>query len=355
MENIERFFFCNYWEDTNDEIEINVNNSSPMNFIYNNIFQGVKIPGLANFEGNCYLNSILQCFYYCNDLTKYFINNEKEIIKKGGKLSNAYLNLILKLNKKEKYNNAKIFLDTLKEVSYNFFKKGGNDPKAVLLYFLENLHDELKEQNIDYNEEDICCEDIDQERAFERCKNNEKKNKSIISELFNWCILTENECKKCGNNHFTCEYKNNIIIELKKFEFSNENVILDDLIKFYFKDVNKYFICNTDKEVVKVKFTKKIICLPQYLIIILNRDIIKFDVIYDDIIDLSEYCINENNTKYKFVATCLTNDYGNKEGTHAISRCITSQGSYIFNDLNTHKKCNDIDGYNPYILFYKKI
>ena len=35
----------------------------------------IIVPGLSNFEGNCYLNSILQCFYYCNDLTKYFINN----------------------------------------------------------------------------------------------------------------------------------------------------------------------------------------------------------------------------------------------------------------------------------------
>jgi len=34
------------------------------------------IPGLSNFEGNCYLNSILQCFYYCKDLTNYFIRNE---------------------------------------------------------------------------------------------------------------------------------------------------------------------------------------------------------------------------------------------------------------------------------------
>ena len=81
----------------------------------------IVVPGLSNFEGNCYLNSILQCFYYCDDLTNYLISNEKEIIKNKGKLSNAYLDLILRLNEKEKYNSAKVFLKILKEVSYNFF------------------------------------------------------------------------------------------------------------------------------------------------------------------------------------------------------------------------------------------
>ena len=354
MNNFFKSLSCFDWEDSNDDIDFNIYHTSPINLIFNDNFQEMNIPGLSNFEGNCYLNSILQCFYYCNDLTKYFINNEKEIINKGGKLSNAYLKLILKLNKKEKYNDAKIFLNTLKEVSYNFFKKGGNDPKAVLFYLLENLHNELKDKNMKYNEEDICCEDIDQDKAFEKCKNNEENNKSIISELFNWCILTKNECIKCGNTHYTCEYKNCLLIELNKFKNLEENVLLDDLIKFYFQDAYKNFICNNDKEVFKVKFTKKMISFPQYLIIILNRDIIKFHVKYDDTIDLSDYCINENNINYEFIGACLTNDYGENEGTHAISRCITPEGSYIFNDLNTKENCNDIDGYNPYILFYKK-
>ena len=308
-------------------------------------------PGLSNFEGNCYLNSILQCFYYCEDLTNYFMKNEDEI---DGKLSNAYLNLILRLNKKEKYNDAKNLLDALQEVSANFFKIGGNDPKAALFYILENLHNELKEQKSDYNEEDICCEGIDQEDVFQRCENNEEKNKSIITELFKWCLLTSNECKKCENIHYMCEYKNNLLIELNKYEAKEKSVQLNDLIKFYFQDGEKHFICDSDKEVLKVKFSKKMISLPQYLIIILNRSIIQFDVSYDNEIDLSEYCVNGDNTKYYFIGASLTNDFGNKEGTHAISRCKTSEGSIIFNDLNTIKKYDYIEGYNPYILFYRR-
>ena len=335
---------------------INLYDVIPLQFIDRDDLEKKKIAGLSNFEGNCYLNSILQCFYYCKDLTNFFIRNENEIIKKGGKLSNAYLKLILRLNKKKKYNDAKILLNALQDVSYNFFKKGGNDPKAALFYLLENLHNELKEQNLNYKEEDICCEDIDQERVFQRCKNNEENNKSIISELFNWCLLTKNECKKCGNIHYMCEYQNNILIALNKYETKEKNVKLDNLIKFYFKDVEKHFFCNFGKEVFKVKFHKEMISLPQYLIIILNRKIIQFNIQYEDFIDLSEYCTNENNAKYKFIGTSLTNDYEDKEGTHAISRCMTLDGVYIFNDLTTIKCCNNnINGYNPYILFYKKI
>ena len=309
-------------------------------------------PGLANFEGNCYLNSILQCFYYCQDLTNYFMKNEDEIIQKGGKLSNAYLNLILRLNKKENYNDAKNLLNALQEVSANFFKKGGNDPKAALFYILENLRNELKEKKPDYNEEDICCEGIDQEEVFQRCKNNEEKNKSIITKLFNWCLLTSNECKKCNNIHYMCEYKNHLLIELNKYETKEKSVLLNELIRFYFQDGEKHFVCNS--EIFKVKYSKKMINLPQYLIIILNRSIIQFDVSYDNEIDLSEYCVNDNCTKYHFIGASLTNDFGDKEGTHAISRCITSEGSIIFNDLSTIKKYDDIEGYNPYILFYRK-
>ena len=317
------------------------------------------IPGLSNFEGNCYLNSVLQCFYYCDDLTNYFKNNEDKINKKKGQLSIAYLNLILRLNENEKYNDAKHFLNILQEVSLNFFKKGGNDPKAVLLYLLESFHNELKEQKIYYIEEDSCCEDIDKENVFLKCKNNAQYNKSIISELFSWCLITCNECFKCGNNHYKCEYRNNILIELKAYKTTDEYVNLDVLINFYFQDIIQNFMCcfnkNNDKEVIKMKFTQKIMSLPKYLIIILNRDIIKFNVIYNDIIDLSDYYVGKNNAKYEFIGVSLTNDFGNKEGTHAISRCITPKGSFIFNDLSTIKACFDIEGYNPYILFYKKI
>ena len=337
----------------------NYNSLSPDNINVNN-FPKKEIPGLTNFEGNCYLNSVLQCFYYCNDLTNYFTNNKIDIKKKDGKLSNAYLNLILRLNKKEKYNNAKNFLQTLKEVSFYFFKKGGNDPKAVLLYLLENLHNELKEKNLNYREEDACCEGIDQEKVFQKCKKNEQNNKSIITDLFNWCLLTSNECSKCGNKHYNCEYRNHILIELKNYQTIDVYVSLNDLIEFYFQDSNQNFMCtfadnNNTIEIFKVKYTRKIMSLPQYLIIILNRDIIKFNVMYDATIELSKYCALEKNAKYKFIGVSLTNDFGNKKGTHATSRCITPEGSFIFNDSYIVKSDADIEGYNPYILFYQKI
>ena len=347
--------------DTNIDFSFNYYKSEPLDKIdINNIQKRKKeIPGLSNFEGNCYLNSVLQCFYYCDDLTKYFIENDIEIMKKNGKLSNSYLNLILRLNENEKYNNAKNFLKTLQEVSLYFFKKGGNDPKAVLFYLLENFHNELNEKNLNYNEEDICCEGFDQEKVFKKCKDNEQYNKSIISELFNWCLMTSNECIKCGKIHYKCEYRNHILIELKSYKTGDEFVSLIDLIKFYFQDNIQNFICsftnNNNIEILKCNFTQKIMSLPQYLIIILNRDIIQYNVIYDDIIDLSEYCLDKNNAKYKFIGVTLTNDFGYKKSTHAIARCITPKGSFIFNDLYTIKSCADIDGYNPYILFYKKI
>ena len=342
-----------------NDLAFNFHNQFPLDYIDTNYYQKKDIPGLSNFEGNCYLNSVLQCFYYCNDLTNYFLENEYDIRKKNGKLSNAYLDLILKLNKKRDNINAKKFLKVLQEVSFNFFKKGGNDPKAALFYLLDILHNELKDENLFYNEEDICCEGIDQEKVFQKCKNNEQNNKSIISELFSFCLITKNECIKCENTHYSCEYKNNMLIELNMFRTDKEYVNINELIQFYFQDVTQNFICcfnkTNFKQVFKANFSKKIISLPKYLIIILNRDIIKFNVLNENIIDISEFCVNEKNAKFKFIGASLTNDFGNKKGTHAIARCITQEGSYIFNDFYTIKSEGDIEGFNSYILFYQKL
>ena len=56
--------------------------------------QELITPGLTNFEGNCYLNSVLQCFYYCDDLTNYFLNNEMFFVLKINFLS--FVLLLLK-------------------------------------------------------------------------------------------------------------------------------------------------------------------------------------------------------------------------------------------------------------------
>ena len=33
----------------------------------------IKPTGLVNIGGICYLNAVLQCFFYCKPLTKYFL------------------------------------------------------------------------------------------------------------------------------------------------------------------------------------------------------------------------------------------------------------------------------------------
>ena len=72
------------------------------------------------------------------------------------------------------------------------------------------------------------------------------------------------------------------------------------------------------------------------------------------LLTFQNFILKKKNAKYKFIGVSLTNDFGNKVATHAISRCITPKGSFIFNDSDTIKNDADIEGYNPYILFYKK-
>ena len=83
---------CRYHlPDTNYDFAFNNYNPLPQDHIdINNIpipKKKKKIPGLSNFEGNCYLNSVLQCFYYCDDLKNYFTDNETDIKKNNGKLT----------------------------------------------------------------------------------------------------------------------------------------------------------------------------------------------------------------------------------------------------------------------------
>ena len=60
----------------------------------------------------------------------------------------------------------------------------------------------------------------------------------------NWCLLTSNEYKKCKNIHYMCEYKNHLLIELNKYEAKEKSVLLNDLIRFYFQDGERHFVCN---------------------------------------------------------------------------------------------------------------
>ena len=342
-----------YMEDGSDECCIQKGDNRMIKINENQLKRNYEnYPCLDNFAGNCYLNSILQCFYYCNDLTEYFVTNNEEIKNKKGKLSNAYLNLIIALKKNERFNTAKNFFHDLQKVTSNFFKKGGNDPKAVLVTILQNLHDELKINA--NNEYDSYCEDFSLEKAFTFCKEIEQKNKSIISELFNWCLLSNINCNICSKNHYICEYRNYLLISLENYE--NFSLNLDNLIMNYFKDNTKKFICQNDeqKAINKVKYTKQIMKFPKIFIIILERKSnLKYKIEYNDNITFSGCLNRENNNdiNYKLVGALLINEHA----THAIAKCLVQDGIYcIFDDLNFIKNFLEPESFSPYILFYLK-
>ena len=103
-----------------------------------------------------FMNSTLQCLSHTADLTNYFLleKNENYLCniseelsrKKELCLSKAYLELIKKLwnyNAQRTPFSPKNFMKTINEMN-PFFKAG--DAKGFIIFVLEQLHSELKNQ-----------------------------------------------------------------------------------------------------------------------------------------------------------------------------------------------------------------
>ena len=289
-----------------------------------NIKKIIKFPtlGLDNTNGkNSYINSTLQCLINTTPLVQFFLSGKNitkipelnDDINNNNKLLPSFLSILKKLwtndNMTIKSINPETFINKLKIISSSFNKDEENDIGELIIFLIEQIYseakenDEYKNNNVSYIydiffggkkeliTECLTCINNNQEKKFFEEKdlyylmfklndvydfliNNKIKetNKINIYDCLNYYespkIIEQNgkECDKCGNKEaflITSKIKkcqNNLLVLLNK-NFNNEEK--NENIKFELNeiiDMKNYLKENENKERI-MYYLYAIICL----------------------------------------------------------------------------------------------
>jgi ubiquitin C-terminal hydrolase len=324
-----------------------------------------KPKGLANFTGNCYMNSLLQCLYYC-------IEFRDKILGVDFDEENSMVLLLKELFKEFKISQKSVIYPSKIKQKLNeneLFKNGeGSDATDLLDFIFNSIYYELKPENSFTETVNYESKIYDKNAMLEEAKE-DIMTKTILDEIF---LGIYEKDSKCLNGHhkysFQIEYK--IVFFLEKIsKLLNKNEFdLYDCFKYNYiykektkdKCYNNYCSKNMDSY-------EKIFENPKILVIILDRGYNKkYDkkVHFDFEIDISEYMDekekNKNSNTYQLIGISIHRGTTGKYG-HYVSICLCDDNKYYyFNDSSSSEVNNSyitqiLQYSSPYILFYRRV
>ena len=373
-------------QQTQDSINL-VSNPSSLKIESNYIF---STKGIKNIGSTYFLNATLQCLLHISDLVLYFINeypnvlsdlNEKNAhIETGGNITKALYELFLGIEHNENNNNNtntktkppnkmiisdrrnkdkdkdkdKNALNLNTENSnensnsspnvcspINFkrvlgyynqqFRKFENDPKDLILYLLQIMHEELNYCGENYFLPYIGQPNqYNEEETFNYFMNTYNiRNFSIISSLFYGTYRSTTMCCECKKTIYnfhkfevlsfvTDNYQNKIFNIYNGFdEFESSNLL----------NGNNQIHCGNCKKLCDGENMYNIIHPPNNLIISIDYGSNKKNkrpkkIEFDEAIDITKYVLNSReHIKYKIICVCALLDEENKNKKHFIAYC----------------------------------
>jgi len=322
--------------------------------------------GLQNIGATCYMNATLQCFSnssrFRSKLLKKELYQDLEKNKNTNKILSFALAEVLK-NLWEILDHLIYSPENFKNVISNMnplFKGiAANDPKDLVLFLLEKIHNELNDpikNDSDFNEV---------YNNFVNYYNN--KNKSIISDEFYGFINNNTTCGYCNVKIHNVQIINILFFpleEVKKFKnYKHNNVSILDCFEYYEKmDIYPSFHCNYCKRNCQAYSQTNIVHSPKTLIINLNRGKgLEFDVniIFEEYLNLRKYIYLKDSPYYYELTGVICHFGSNDEGGHFIAYCKNSENCewYKYNDQFV-TKCNFDEVKKtklPYVLFYSYV
>jgi len=326
--------------------------------------------GLYNFSYNCYMNSLLQCLYYCRDF-------RNEILKM--KINEPYsmqMCVVLK-GLMEGLKNCKVRSFNPKKIknelnNYELFKNGKEaDVTDLLDQIFYSVISEIKN-------EDTSCDTIRYENRldsksamFEDIKKDIDFS-IVINKLFLGFYEKEFKCE-INKYHKKYSFQNEYRIvfpleEIYKFYNNKENLTLDDCFSYNYKNKIKNFE-RCYKCTSHFNLIEKIYQTPRILIIILDRGPNKKfqqTIEFEEYLNLKDYVDDDskgNRNEFKLIG--VITHFGNSGSSgHYISYCLCDDNNYYcFNDSSVSiitekgKKVDISSLYNgsAYVLFYQKL
>ena len=332
------------------------------------------IIGLQNIGATCYMNATLQCFSNTPKLRSYLLNkdnysdlehNKESTNKLSFALAEVLKNLWEILTQRDYPPNH--FKNVISEMNPLFKGIKANDPKDLILFLLETMHNELNKapnENLKTNYiDDTYFESV----FYDFYQNYMNKNKSIIAEEFNGYTNSMTSCGYCRTTIHNVQTFNILFFpleEIRKFmNYKHNNVWIKDGFQFYQKNnIFPSFYCNKCKYLCQSINTNRLIYTPQTLIISLNRGRgleYNVNIIFDEYLNIREFIFSPESPYYYELTGVICHFGSNDEGGHFIAYCKNSNNCewYKFNDSFV-SKCYFYEVQNanlPYVLFYNYV
>ena len=247
--------------------DLGLKNKSFISIIYSKV-------GFINIGASCFINSIVQILIHCKPFIESITNNINII--ENLKLSISFklfqiIKQIVYLDSNNKYIDISQFYNLFGNKHLNFNGFIQQDSQEFLRLLLEDISFDLNEGNMNLQytilENDDCKNKL--ERYQEFINNVNKKEKSIITELFYPIIITTYQCK-CKKEIYTFQRMLDIPLLLPD---KVTKITIENLFNNYFNEETVEFndICQNCSKILdhikKVKIRK----LPKILILSLQR------------------------------------------------------------------------------------
>ena len=341
----------------------------------NNKISTPGLIGLMNIGATCYMNATLQCFSNIPKLREYLIEKKmyiklkkyKEIHKLSFALAEVIKNLWENLDKR--FYPPENFKNVISEINPIFKGRAANDPKDLILFLLENIHNEL---NINKgNKNYINNFPLDNNYLIEEFNNYKQnyisQNKSIISDEFYGYSNTITSCNNCQFAINNIQVYNILFFPLEEIRryknYNHNNVKIIDCFEYYTKiDFYPNFYCNSCKQNYTSTSKSMLINSPHTLIVNLNRGKgLEFNVniTFDEYLNLNKY-INDEKSPYIYELIGVICHFGSNDmGGHFIAFCKNYNNCewYKYNDqIVTKCYFSEVKKSGlPYVLFYNYV
>jgi ubiquitin C-terminal hydrolase len=369
--------------DYEKEIEKNANEIFKFDFLKNFEIEYYPTKGLNNVGLTCYMNSTLQCLLHIPELTFFFVNAYIEFSNKyekmiqktetKGKISKEYKALLNEIfsNSRNFFGfdssvSPKKFNDLISRLNPQFSKYQSNDAKDLIIYLLQEMHEELNYFGGQKLHKIPQCNQLDESDSFKFFYEvNSKMNFSIISYLF-WGIVKQTTiCKVCNSTLFNFQYFQYLSFPLYRYANTKFNIYrgLKDYIAEEILTGDNQFYCQKCQNLRDAKIFSKIYYTSPYLLINLdygkNKIYIPKEIDYGSIIILSKEFLEIKAGEITYNLIAVSSHIGSSGNSgHYITYCrdIKSDSWYKFNDSSV-SKCDfeNTKEYSPYLLLFKKV
>ena len=351
----------------NNEKESIINNN---NFNNNLNIISYKPKGLVNLGLSCYMNSIIQCFFYIIKLRDFFILNKNNFDDEKQPISYALSEVMYELKYGNSHNvKPEKFKAIIAKKNSLFLGRKAGDAKDLFFNLIDGLLDELSDTNSNSREES-CFGELDISNKSEIYNETKKEidEKNIINQIFIGIYETIYRCQINKKNIYSFQVESFILFELENIKkyYKTDDLSLDLCFKYYIREQqNSSFFCNLCNKTQTNKSINAIYDSPEILTIILDRGhgkTFKGTVDFDLEINIKNYIDRDNKKDRKdilYKLICISTHSGDSSSAgHYTSYCLNDNGKYYyFSDtyVKEIKDLNDLYNNEPYLLFYKKL